>query len=573
MKVLRISFLFIALLVSQGVAFGQGAYEEVLSAPENSKTTKSITREWKDNAQITYIQNIEYDPYNADVILSSTAKFVYYDPTGNVYKVAEFDNSYWPRVTDMEILEDTLYFCGYANVTASSTSPFYMGYVGYFCIPQLFAGTDLIHTLTFNQQPGTPDSPIYWFINNPSKIEVFKVANGIHVICTGGWSTTRDSLFNGGNFIADVVHEFSSGDWWYYIHRDNGMEVYSDVAVTDNYVMTVAPKANLQYLYLRVFTKPQSVSYDPINENRDPSIFDTIHRTPPFQSYNFMWADGLLSGVGDFNNLKIRYPLLIHTNKDTVALAYLTYSWLDQHIYGTTVKVIDIADMLHVPPPNGAGGVYYDPTGGSGGVIGPDPDPGLILPPDPDDTIKLHYNRIIDLQDHGLSDSPIDTAAQWTIQGMVYDSVSRCVLVLQRQSYAPGVTDNNFSIDAFPIQQPTAPVSRYHLAEPTRPLHSLSGGLAPAHFCISGNYSLTDPPLLLGSIKAVPYECVSVSEPIATHYHKGSIGDIINHVNNAPQFTHLRISPTADGDYNAAFSTVIQSVTIEVYTKEIICQQ
>ena len=304
MKNLRFNILFVTLLMPMCAVWGQGVYDEVLSTPESTEATKSITRAWGDNAQITYIENIEYAPFYPDVINSITAKFVYYDPTENVYKVAEFDNSLWPRVKDMEILEDTLYFCGYANITASSTSPQYIGYIGYFCIPQLFAGTGLIHTLTFNQQPGTPDSPIYWFINNPSKIEVFKVANGIHVICTGGWSTTRDSLFNGGNFIADVVHEFSSGDWWY-----------------------------------------------------------------------------------------------------------------------------------------------------------------------------------------------------------------------------------------------------------------------------SGNYSLTDPPLLLGSIKAVPYECVSVSEPIATHYHKGSIGDIINHVNNAPQFTHLRISPTADGDYNAAFSTVIQSVTIEVYTKEIICQQ
>lgn len=480
----------------------------------------------------------------------------------------------------MEILEDTLYFCGYANAAASSTSPYY---IGYFCIPQLFDGTDNIHVLTFNQltrYPTTADDYIY--INEPCKIEVFKVTDGIHVICTGGWSHSQGSLFSGGQFVADIVHGFSTGDWWYYIHRGDGMEVFSDVAVTDNYVMTAAPKSTLKHLYMRVFTKPQSVSYNPSDPNRDPSIFDVTHRTPPFQSYYFTWNDNLNSSPY-INYLKIEHPLIIHTNGDTVALSYLTYSWLDQHIYGTTIKVLDIADMLHVSSPSGAGGVYYDPTGGSVGGIGPDPpdipiaptgpDPGPELPtPDPDDTIKLHYNRIVDLQNHALSDLPIDGFAQWSICSLVYDSVSRSVLVLQRQSYAYGFTDNNFSIDAFPIQQPTAPVRRYYHADnPASPLHSLSGGLSPAHFCISGNISTSDESLLLGSIKASPYECVLEAESIPTYYHKGSIGDIINCINNNPIFADDRIPPTATGDFNAAFSTILQPVSIKYYTKEIIC--
>ena len=236
---MKSNVLLVALLMPMCAVWGQGVYDEVLSAPESTATTKSITRAWKDNVQITCIEDIEYDPYYAGVILSSTAKFVYYDPTENEYRVAEFDNSLWPRVKDMEILEDTLYFCGYANAAASSTSPYYIGYIGYFCIPQLFDGTDNIHVLTFNQlnrYPITADDYIY--INEPCKIEIFKVTNGIHVICTGGWSTSRGSLCSGGQFVADVVHEFSTGDWWYYIHRGDGTEIFSDVAVTNNNVMT-----------------------------------------------------------------------------------------------------------------------------------------------------------------------------------------------------------------------------------------------------------------------------------------------------------------------------------------------
>ena len=190
-------------------------------AQQDVKSNKSITRAWKNQAQITYIEDIEYDPYDASTIVSSTIKFVYYDPTGTTYTVAEFDNSYWPRITDMEILDDTLYFCGYANIPASSATPNYVGYIGYFCIPQLFDGTGVIHALTFNQQPKDPDSP-HCYITEPCRLEVFKADNGIHLVCTGGWSNRSDSLVNAGCFVADVAHSFATNDWWYYIHTNKG---------------------------------------------------------------------------------------------------------------------------------------------------------------------------------------------------------------------------------------------------------------------------------------------------------------------------------------------------------------
>ena len=224
-------YIILCAMLAAYSSWGQGLYDELLRASQSTETTISITRAWKGNAQITYIQDIEYDPYNADEITGSTAKFVYYDPMGNIYKVAEFDNHNWPRVTDFQILEDTLYFCGYANVAASSIKPFYVGFVGSFCIPQLFAGSDVIYSLTFTQQPDGLDNP-YWFVNEPCKIEVFKVETGIHLVCTGGWSHTRDSLYSGGYFVADVVHEFEPDNWWYYIHRGHDIERYSDTIVT-----------------------------------------------------------------------------------------------------------------------------------------------------------------------------------------------------------------------------------------------------------------------------------------------------------------------------------------------------
>ena len=361
-------------------------------------------------------------------------------------------------------------------------------------------------------------------------------------------------------------------------------EQFTDVAVTDNYVVTIAAEANQKYFYLRVYPKPQSVDLRLGDGLDDPSIFDTLHRYPPYQSYCFTWEDGLFQGDGDSNYLKISHPLLTHTNGDTIALAYLTYSWLDQHIFGTTVKVLDIADMLHVPSPNpNSGGVPFDPTGGSGGGITPDPeipitpggppepDPGLIPTPSSPDTVKFHYNRIIDLQDHALSNLPIDMSAQWTIPSMIYDSVSRSILVLQRQSYAPGFMDNRFAIDAFPIHQPTAPVYRYQLTSPTSPLHSLSGGLSPAHFCISGNQNTTDPELMFGSVKTTLTNCVTEGESIPTHYHRGHIEDIIKRINWNPVFKRERVPPTSGNGWFAAFGSTMLPVTIKICEKETIC--
>ena len=73
MKDLKFSILFIVLLMLMGEALGQGTYNEILSTPESTEATKSITRAWKDNAQITYIEDIEYAPFYPDVINSITA--------------------------------------------------------------------------------------------------------------------------------------------------------------------------------------------------------------------------------------------------------------------------------------------------------------------------------------------------------------------------------------------------------------------------------------------------------------------------------------------------------------------
>ena len=576
---------FIAILLTFAAqsGYGQVYFGDLFTAQQDVESNKSITRAWKNQAQITYIEDIEYDPYDASTIVSSTIKFVYYDPTGTTYKVAEFDNSYWPRITDMEILDDTLYFCGYANIAASSTTPSYVGFIGHFCIPHLFDGTDVIHALTFNQQSKDPTAP-HIHITEPCRLEVFKVDNGIHLVCTGGWSNRSDSLVNAGCFVADVAHSFATNDWWYYIHTNNGIEQFTDIAVTDNYVVTVAPKINHKTFYLRIFSKPQHVSIDPTASERDPSIFDLSYRTPPYYSYCFTWFDFDGSIIFPHPTV-IAYPNIIHTNGDTFALSYLTYAWNERHEYGPTVKVIDIADMLHVTPHNsGSGGspVIVDPPsppndpGNPSAPTFPD-DPGTGNNPDPDlpsytpDTVGIHYNRYIDLQNHGMYNNQINLP--WAIKSMAYDSVKHCVVLLERESYAPGFLSDNFALDAFYIQQPSAPAERYHLYEPDLPLYSLSEGLNPKEFCISGNSvpeSTSD--LLLGLISLAQNDCVEQNDDIPTRYNLGTMEDIIKNPNNSSEFGFNRILPTDTFTMFAAFNPIVLYPVIRSYNIEDLCR-
>lgn len=86
--------LVLCLIFVSHYSWGQAYSGDIFSAYDNVESNRSITRAWRDIAQITYIEDIEYDPYDASSIVSSVAKFVYYDPLESSYKVAEFDNSY-----------------------------------------------------------------------------------------------------------------------------------------------------------------------------------------------------------------------------------------------------------------------------------------------------------------------------------------------------------------------------------------------------------------------------------------------------------------------------------------------
>ena len=573
----------ISLVLFACTCWGQPSYHgDLFSAPSAVESNKSITRIWNNKAQITYIEDIEYDPFDASTIVSSTAKFVYFDPLENFYKVAEFDNSHWPRITDFEILDDTLYFCGYANVAASSANPYYIGFIGYFCIPRLFDGTDVIHAFTFNQQRLSllPSDPSYdpsvsdiVYINEPCKLEVYKAGNGIHLICIGGWSHTRNTLFSAGSFVADVVHSFATNDWWYYVHLNSGVEKFCDIAVTDNYVVTVAAKDGYQALYMRVYTKPWQVGLNPADPGRDPSIFDRTHRTPPYQSYYFTWED-------DPYQSKVEYPNVIHTNGDTFAVSYFTYAWNDGHEYGAVVKVLDIADMLHLASNSEGGGgvpVIVDPPEAPLAPIGPgdpgtNPDPFPPSPSNTPDTVRFHYNRYIDLQNHDWYTGPIDQVMDWSIRSMVYDSAKRCIVLLERDSYAPGLLSDNFSLDAFRIHSPTAPVERHHLYEPDRPLYSLSGGLNAGEFCLSGNSGpAVGDGLLLGFVRLECNLCVEQYESLPTRYHHGRMDDIVGRPNHFPAFDSRRFLPTAAGIVSAAFSPTVLNVNICIKYIEDLC--
>lgn len=576
-------FIICAAAILTGVddVYGQTDYKQM--SVGDVPNTKTITRAWGEAAQIIYTEDVQYVP-GTEIESSCTAKFTLYDHYSQEYRVADFSTGYWPRVTDFEILDDTVYFCGYANLAASGYSPHYVGYVGYFSVSHLFYGTDVIHVLAFNQQPDDPSSSSFAILTKPCRIEAFKTDKGVHMVCTGGWSHSHSNVADAGTFVADVVHYYPTDQWWYYVHRNDGIEIFSDIAVTDHYVATIAPKENHNYLYFRVFKKPNMIGWSATNPNDDPSIFYPLYRTHPYHTYQFMWQDGHLSADSAYFN----YPMLIHTNGDTIAFSYLTYKWNSGNTYGATVKVIAIEDMLHIRMTDSGNTIPYVPyvpynpdTSGQVTpyigdtpivIVGPPESGNNPANPTTSGYVNVFYNRMIDQQRHDVDNQAVleGCANNWSQKNMVYDPFKHQVLVLHHRSYACGYLDTAFVIDAFYIYDSLASAERL-LVTDTAQLSSMSNGLTTGTFCYSGRLSKHDSELIFGCAHIHQSPCVTPQNNVPTYSPRGGMGDIITGPNWSSDFGFDRVAPVAVGVKPAAFIHHIEPVSIHKNQSEDMC--
>lgn len=441
--------------------------------------------------------------------MASNARFIYADHGGGTPKVANVilsGSNISPVITDFEIIRDTVYFCGYASCyrRSLSSTPLknsYQGFIGHFCIPDLFDGLDGFHVLLFNN-PSFSAGGMGAYINCPRKIEAFPVNNGTHIVCIGDWGTNDSTL--GNKFVADIVHNYPTGKWWYYVQPSTGLTMsYSDIAVTDNYVAAVGTKGedwgNREStrdrggynFYLQLFHKPTSTSNTPLNTDIDHQIFQPRETTPLHNGY-FNWSDDVF-----YSDLYIFKPFLTHTGQDFVAVSYLNYAQVNgQNMYGTTIKNFAIPDILCAHPypiPDTNRHVTIDDRPPLAIASAPPSDPiGTIVPPVfphelPPIPVQPRYNRMIRNQ-RASDGSVIGRYTPFALKDVVYNPERKQILCLQKHDYTLTMPTREMSVFAFYIDVPAADAIRYHRND--LPVLALSKGNLHNSICIAGGTSI-----------------------------------------------------------------------------------
>ena len=303
-------FLCLLIMFVSGGAHGQtNSLHELM---EYLKPDTSIIRNYKDGVSIMYSRSPIYGKRFHYVKSGST--FV----TSAVTKVT---------VTDMEILDDTVYFCG-VNLSGNAV-------IGLFAISDLLASN-----LTENTVVCTPLSN---YTLKPSRLEVFKVSGGLHVVLV------NDLVYTSGRVrrsIADAIYHYASNIW----DIINAVSEWGegdnfhcdDVAVSENYILVSGHKYESAGIYLRLFMKPTTVNtflhimYSSLNDII--YVYGVSYGPPPSS----------LTGM----HTSVPEPLLYgdhavwctHVRDDYFALACMT-----QHktsfVFGSTVKLFNVPSL------------------------------------------------------------------------------------------------------------------------------------------------------------------------------------------------------------------------------------
>jgi len=212
-------------------------------------TTKvSLIREYEPGIDVVYNNN------------GSLQSFLYIDRIGGL--ALEAQSPYPIQVTDMEIYNETLYFCG--HLTGSTNTNF----VGFFDINDLFFGSHqaTILPVLYNPVDTVNGIPIQGgFVL--SKLEVYKVPglsiDETHIYMIGDvtfnssettdYSCLLDMMYLGASWTYDMAYE---PDRVYY---------FNDLTVTDSFLVVVGNKHGGEGEYLHGYYLPPFASQHTLN--------------------------------------------------------------------------------------------------------------------------------------------------------------------------------------------------------------------------------------------------------------------------------------------------------------------
>ena len=198
--------------------------------------SESIIREWRNDISVAFV----LDP-------SSDGYFALIDPGLVSIKTAKIPSG--DLITDFRIHNDSVFFCGNRS-TSSFPFPSSMpqGFVGCFDIQSLFNGADPLNYYLF---PYTYD-PGDHYITVPQRMDLYQVGGTTHIALVSKCELHPMMGVYHRTTLCDVACTVNGWSYYYYYNKD-GIEYYTDIVTSPNYVVAVARDTLFQKCYIDVF--------------------------------------------------------------------------------------------------------------------------------------------------------------------------------------------------------------------------------------------------------------------------------------------------------------------------------
>ena len=228
-------------IIFVAMAFSTMAQNALYWVPKIT-TSNSLIREYEPGIDVAYNDN------------GSRQSFIFIDrPSGQVW---EAQSPYGIEVTDMEIYDECLYFCGHL------TSMTNMNIVGFFKINDLFFGSQQVTILPIPYSPvDTVDGVLIPGEMVLSKLEVYKVPGSsigethIYMIGDVAFNSTETTDYS---CLFDMMY---LGGWSYDMAIEPDRVYYfNDLTVTDNFLLVVGNKHGGTGEYLHGYYLPPTPS-------------------------------------------------------------------------------------------------------------------------------------------------------------------------------------------------------------------------------------------------------------------------------------------------------------------------
>lgn len=217
------------------------------------------------------------------------------------------------EVKDVEVMDDTVYYCGWQGFPSICSFP----------IAQVYTGA--------------VDVDYVWYMTSttivPKRLEVFRVVDGVHAVMVGDWADATPT----NSFIADAWKPYGSSYWYVAALKTEGKEVYDDIAVTDNYVVASASNYGSQEIITRVLTRPVSAMPPTSATSANNNIFYYC-TTSGCPGTTFFYSGTYPRVSGGYGKYLIR---LAHTRGDMVALSCMSTDNYGR--YGVTLKELKVS--------------------------------------------------------------------------------------------------------------------------------------------------------------------------------------------------------------------------------------